>query len=337
MSWIQKNSFPFALSGITLLGVAGLFYYGTKGGSRYETAKSDYQQAVDEASSIEKIVPYPTASNRDGKKKAIEDFKKDVESLQEAFSAFRPGELQMVSPGQFIDRLQEVNRETREQFELNAVVVPDAFFAGFKDYTGKLPSKSSTGILGYQLEAIRELLLVLAKSGATELRNLHRPGLDEETGLVYQPSPDMVARPLPLEITFKGPERAVRRFVTSLVKSDNHYWAIRSLRIGNVKMNPPKTADARFGAPAARNQREAAFEDIFRFGEDSEGQAPPPPEEGEQPAPEAEPPPDASAAPAPAAAAPGENRILALILGNEELVVHLRLDLMMFLEPKPLP
>jgi hypothetical protein len=336
MSWIQKNSFPLALSGITLLVVAGLFYYGMKGGNRYETAKSDYQQAVDEAVSIEKTVPYPTAPNRDGKKKAIEDFKKDVESLQDAFSAYRPGELQMVSPERFIDRLKEVNRETREQFELNAVVVPEAYFVGFKEYTSKFPSKSSTGILGYQLEAVRELLLVLAKSGATELRNLHRPGLEEESGLVYQAPPGMVARPLPLEITFKGPERAMRRFVSALAKSDTHYWAIRSLRVGNLKTNPPKTSDARFGVPAARNQREAAFEDIFRFGDESEGETPAPPADGEQPAPQAAPP-AGSPAPAPASAAPGENRILALILGNEELVVHLRLDLLMFLEPKPLP
>jgi hypothetical protein len=235
----------------------------------------------------------------------------------------------MVNPGQFIDRLQEVNRETREQFELNAVVFPESYFAGFKDYTGKLPAKNATGILGYQLEAIRELLIAVAKSGATELKNLHRPPLDEESGLIYQPSADMVARALPLEITFKGPERSVRRLISALAKNESHYWVIRSVRISNMKKEPPKTADAKFGVPAARNQREAAFEDIFRFGEEGEGDGAAKPEEaaeGEEPA----------AAP-PAGPATGGNRILALILGNEELVVHLRLDLMMFLEAKPLP
>lgn len=329
MSWLQKNTFPFALSGITLVGVAGLFYYGTQGGARYETAKTEYDQAVAEATAIENTVPYPTPPNRDGKKKAIEDFKKDVESLQGSFSAFRPGELQMVSPQQFVGRLIEVNGETRKQFELNAVTFPEAFFMGFKDYTGKLPSKSSTGILGYQLEAIRDLLLVLAKSGATEVKNLHRPALDEETGLVFQPASNMAARPLPLEITFKGPESSVRKFVTELAKNENHYWVIRSLRIGNVKMDPPKTADAKFGAPAARGQAENAFDDIFRFGEQGEGDKAAQPVEGEGAAPAAP-----VAEPAPA---PGGNRILALILGNEELLVHIRLDLMLFLEPKPLP
>jgi hypothetical protein len=337
MSWIQKNSFPLALSGITLLGVAGLFYYGTLGSTRYETAKTDYDTALAEASSIETTVPYPTVPNRDGKKKAIEDFKKDVESLQASFSAYRPGELQMVSPEKFIDRLKEVSQETRKQFELNAVVVPDGFFVGFKEYTSKFPTKSSTGILGYQLEAIRELLVVLAKSGATEVKNLHRPGLDEESGLVYQPAADAVARALPMEITFKGPERSIRRFISSLAKSESHYWVVRSLRISNMKMDPPKTADAKFNVPAARNQREAAFEDIFRFGEEGENDAPVEPVEGAQPGTESAPPAAPVPAPAPAAPAPGENRMLALILGNEELVVHIRLDLMMFHEPKPLP
>jgi hypothetical protein len=328
MSWLQKNSFPMALSGFTLLGVAGLFYYGTLGSARYEQAKSDFGQALDEATTIEKTVPYPKDSNRDGKKKAIEDFKKDVETLQQSYASYRSGELQMVSPEMFIDRLKKINEESINALNINAVTFPDGFFCGFKDYTSKLPSKSATGIMGYQLESIRELLLALAESGATEIKNLHRPPLEEESGLVYKPAADAVARPLSLEITFQGPERALRRFVTALSNTDNRYWVIRSMRIGNMKKDPPKTADAQFGAQAARNQQDPAFEDIFNFNEGEKKAAA---EGAEVPAP----PP---AAPAPAVpAAPEGGRILSLILGNEELLVHLRLDLLLFLEPKPLP
>ena len=346
MSWTPKNTFSLALSGITLLGVAGLFYYGKTGRDRYQAAKSNFDQAVAAASAMERSVPYPTAENRNAKSKAIDDFRKDVSALQEAYSAYRPGELKMVSPEQFIDRLKLVRKETSDELERNAVVFPDSYFVGFKDYTSKYPNKSATGVLGYQLEAIRELMLELAKSGATELRNLHRPDLEEESGIVFQAPAEMVARPLPLEITFKGPERSLRKFVSALAKSDSRYWVVRSLRVTNMKKEPPKTADAKFNAPAARNPAQPAFDDFLRFNEEepaagAEGEAP------VAPAPQADPTAPDAAAPAPAPAAPAGpvagdanpegNRNLALILGNEELVVHLRLDLMMFLESKPLP
>lgn len=313
-----------------MVGVAGLFYYGTQGGTRYEQAKLDYEEALSEATSMEKTVPYPTAANRNGKQKAIEDFKKDVESLQGSFSSYRPGELRMVSPQEFVGRLIEVNQETRKEFELNAVAVPEAFFVGFKDYTGKLPNKSSTGILSYQLEAIRGLLVLLAQSGASELKNLHRPLLGEEEGKIYQPADDAVARPLSVEITFKGPERSLRKFMSELAQNQNHYWVTRSLRVGNMKMEPPKTADAKFDAPAVRDQQDNVFQDVFRFDNNEGGENTGQPVEGEQPA-------AAPAAPAAAPAVKDGDRILALIVGNEELLVHMRLDLLMFLEPKPLP
>ena len=340
ISWTPKNTFSLALSGITLLGAVGLFYYGKTGRDRYQAAKSGFDQAVADAAAMERIVPYPTVENRNAKSKAVDDFRKDVAALQEAYSSYRPGKLEMVSPEQFIDRLKMVREETRAELERNAVVFPEVYFVGFKDYTSKYPNKSATGVMGYQLEAIRELMLDFAKSGATELRNVHRPALDEESGVVFQAPADMVARPLPLEITFKGPERAVRKFVTSLAQSTNRYWVIRSMRVMNMKKDPPKTSDAKFNAPAARNQKQPAFDDFLRFAEDepaagAEGGA-------AEPAPQPDPAaPDAAPAPAedPVAGdgSPEGKRNLALILGNEELVVHLRLDLMMFLEPTPLP
>jgi len=340
MTWPPKNTFLLVLSGVTLLGAVGLFYYGKIGRDRYQAAKSDFDEAVAAASAMEMTVPYPTAENRNAKSKAIDDFRKDVAALQEAYSAYRPGELEMVSPEQFIDRLMQVREETRAELERNAVVFPEAYFVGFKEYTGKYPNKSATGVLGYQLEAIRELILEFAKSGATELRNLHRPSLDEESGVVFQAPDDMVARPLSLEITFKGPERALRKFVSSVARNTNRYWVIRSMRVVNMKTDPPRTSDAKFDAPAARNPKQPAIVDFLRFAEDE------PTDDGEGDATEPGAPPDPAATnpdPTPPAAptagggGPDGNRILALILGNEELAVHLRLDLMMFLEPKPLP
>jgi len=139
-----------------------------------------------------------------------------------------------------------------------------------------------------------------------------------------------VARGLPLEITFKGPEKAVRAFLSSIAKPDGYYIVIRSLRITNEKKGPPRTADAKFDKPAGA--KPGAAKDPF--GEFFTPDAEPTP----APAPGATPAPGAAPAPAPAPAPPiADNRILSQVLGDEQLQVFIRLDLMQFLPAKKLP
>jgi hypothetical protein len=157
------------------------------------------------------------------------------------------------------------------------------------------------------------------------LKNVHRPPLEEEDGREFKPAETATARPLPLEITFLAPEKAVREFVSSLVKADGKYVVIRSIRIANARKEPPRAADAKFEKPAA-----AASEAGDPFG----GFVLP----GEEPKPESSAAPAGEApAPPPAAATGSSNRVLAQVLGGEELQVFIRLDIMQFLPAKKLP
>lgn len=321
MSWIKENKFLAGLIGGTLLGVVALYWVGAKGSGRYTTAKEEYDAAASDAMGIEKLPVYPTDVNRDGKRKALDDYKKATESLQAAFEGFRPKEIKNVSPQEFTNNLRAVNAEVREAFG-KATVVPEPFFCGFENYKTNLARGNSTGILNYQLDSIRHLMLALAKSGATELKNLHRPALPEEDGKDFTPGPADVARRLPLEITFQGPEKAVRAFVSALTKADNQYVVIRSLRIANAKKEPPRAADAKFEKPATA--KSAAVDNVFGGGFVLPG---------EEPKPEEAKPAEAAVVPPPA----DSSRILAQVLGNEEVQVFLRLDLMQFLPAKKLP
>jgi hypothetical protein len=177
-------------------------------------------------------------------------------------------------------------------------------------------------MLEYQLDGIRNLMLALAKSGASKLNNVHRPLLPEEGGNPWQPQPDQVARPLPLEITFTGPEKSVREFLSAISSPARQYVVVRSLRIANAKKDPPRAADAKFDNPAATPSSSGnPFGAAFPEGAFTET-----PTEGAGDA----------AAPKPAPAA-DSSRILAQVLGNEELIVFLRLDLLQFLPAKTLP
>jgi hypothetical protein len=177
-------------------------------------------------------------------------------------------------------------------------------------------------------------MLALSKSGATELKNLHRPLLPEEEGRAFKPGDSDVARALPLEITFQGPEKAVRAFISSVVKPESQYVVIRSLRVTNAKKDPPRAADAKFEKPAAKPA--AAAVDVFGGGFVLPGEEPAKPD-APKPADDATPAPAPEPAPAPAPAPADSSRILAQVSGNEEVQVFLRLDIMQFLPAKKLP
>jgi hypothetical protein len=202
--------------------------------------------------------------------------------------------------------------------------VPEAFFCGFENYKTSLARGNATGLLEYQLGGIKNLMLALAKSGPTELKNLHRPPLPEEQGNPYQPQPNDVARPLPLEITFTGPEKSLRQFLSAIVKPDQQYVVIRSLRVTNTRKDPPRAADAKFDKPAPAAGVPPPATDVFGGAFVLPGDQPAAANAGES-------------APKPPPAPVDASRILAQVLGNEEVQVFLRLDVLQFLPAKKLP
>jgi hypothetical protein len=325
MSWIKENKFIVALGGGTLVGVIALYWVGSSGAARYEEAKSQFDAAAAEASGFERLALYPKIANRDGKRKALDEYRKATETLQSSFDRFRPKELKDISAQEFTDRLKTADAEIRKAFEESGTIVPEAFFVGFESYKTSLARANTTGILDYQLSSIKNVLLQLAKARPTELKNLHRPSLVEESGQPFTPPANAVVRPLPLEITFVGPERSAREFLSSIVKPENQFLVVRSVRITNTKKDPPRASDAQFDKPAAAKTTAPA--DVFGGGFVLPGDDAVP-ADAEKPAEVA----------APAAAAPADSsRILAQVLGNEEVQVFVRLDLFQFLPAKKLP
>jgi len=328
MSWIKDNQFIAVLGGATLVGALALIVVGWNGRSRYNAALESYQNSSTEASEYERLPLYPTPTNRDGKRKALTDYREAVTNLQTTFGKFSPAELTNIAPQEFTNHLKAANTEVRAAFEKSGATLPEGSFLGFESYTDVLASANSTGILDYQLGAVRELMLALAKAAPSQVINLHRPRLAEERGEIWKAEGKEVARELPLEITFKGRERAAREFLSAISKLDNYYIVLRTIRIGNEKASPPLAEDAKFDAPpaaaSATNEPFGGADFVFPTDPAVAGAAP----AAEAAAPAPEPP------PAPAA---DTGRVLSQVLGNEEVVVFLRLDIMQFLPAKELP
>jgi hypothetical protein len=326
MSWIKDNKFVVALGGGTLVGAVLIFLAGSKESARYDQSKEEFDTTAGEASSFESLALYPRSENIDGKRKALAEYRQATESLQAAFAGFCPKELKNVTPQEFTNQLKSVNTQVRKALTEAGTKVPEQFFCGFENYQTSLARGNATGVLDYELEGIKGLMLALAKAGPSELRNFYRMPLGEEEGRDFAPQATEVARPLPVEITFAGTEKSLRTFLSELINQPGYYVVIRSLAVNNSKKDPPRAADAKFSLPAAAGPS-AESSDVFGGGAFLLGEETKPDPKKPAPAPVA----------APVAAAAGSNRILAQVLGNEEVQVFLRLDLMQFLPAKKLP
>ncbi len=263
MSWIKDNKFAALLAGATLLGAVLLFYVGLNYHGRYTDALEKYRSAAEEVDGFEKIPLYPSKENRAGKTKALNEYRTAIGGLETAFDKFRPKELTNISPQVFTDHAKTANEEVAAAFEKAHTKLPEAFFLGFEAYTASLAREDATGLLDYQLGATKELLLALAKAAPSQLQNLCRPKFPEEDGEKLQGNPNDVARSFPIELTFKGPERSLREFLSGVVKSPNYFYVVRTVRIMNEKSVAPNAKDAKFETTPAAAAAAAKEKDPF--------------------------------------------------------------------------
>lgn len=331
MNWIKNNPFVSALAGITLVICAILIFFALRGSARYEEAKTGFEEAYQGVSGSERIPLYPTAENRDGKRKALNEYRESVTELRSMFDKYRPDDLKNLSTQEFTGQLKAATTEVTNALQEAGVQVPDGFFMGFESYRDQLAQSDATGVLNFELGGIKNVMLNLGSAHPSSLIQLYREPLPEETGGAYTPPENAVARTYGFELVFKGSEAAVRTFLSSLGDTDSYYYIIRTLKIQNERSAPPRVADAMFETAAAAEVTPAAsdaFGGAFVLPEAAAADEGPVAE-----APEAEP-----AEPAVVEASPVDtSRILAQVLGSEELIVFIRFDLVMFLPAQELP
>jgi hypothetical protein len=336
MSWIQENKFAAVLGGATLLGAIVIGYLGMSQRSQYAQALAEYQDAAAQVEEYESLPLYPSEDKVAGKRKALNTYREEIIALRSAFDAFRPKSTPNISSQQFGDDAKAANEEVRKAFDPK-VTLPEGFFLGFEPYTGTLARQDATGVLSFELGAIKETMLALAAAGPSQLQNFYRVRAPEEDGNKWTAPDGAAARPHPFEITFKATKKSARAFMSALVNSKQHYFTVRTVRVVNERHGrAPTKTDAKFDAPAtapgARPPGGAPADPFGGFVLPDEQPTPAPGGEAPAPAGEAPAPP-----PAPAPAVVDTSRILYQVLGGEEVMVFLRVDVMEFLPVAELP
>lgn len=333
MNWIKSNPFVAALAGATLVVCATLYLFASHGSSRYEAAQEEFEQAYQQVNRAEALKPYPIDENRDGKGKALAEYVAEITELRSKFDPYRPEELKNISVQAFTEQLKAAAEKTGSALTSAGCDLPEGYFLGFEQYRGQLANSNATGVLKYQLDAIEQAMGELAKARPSELLRVYREPVPEETGGTYSPAPKDAVRLFGFEVAFKGSEASVREFLSSIGKAGENYFIVRCVAIQNERDTPPRSSDARFDSAANSEPAEAVSENpfggafILPGGEESFEEEQPATQLEEQLI-------DGEANPSPEA---DSSRILAQVLGNEELIVLVRFDLTMFLPSVELP
>lgn len=304
MSWFQENKFAATVGTITLAGSALLGAFGLMKVKEKNSAEENFRAAQEKAVDFEKLSLYPSQANLDAKVKALKEFSATTEALQSSFNNFRNTSATNSTPQEFASVLQKSNEEIKAELKKANVKFPDSLFLGFESYASALAKDKSTGVLTYQLGAIKTLMSEISKAELTEIKNIHRNKLAEEEGQEYKADANAAYRVLPLELTVAGSEASTRAFINALIDQKQYFYSIKNIRITNSKKAAPLTTEAKFDN-AASTAKSTGFSLPGESNTPSGG--------------------DSGAS------------VLAQIAGNETIVTFLQLEIHQFTPAKALP
>jgi len=321
MSWIKENQFTAGLAAVTLLGVGGLYSWGSGNQNKTELARDDYQAAAAEMMRYEGGSLYPSDTNRDLKRQAVADYSEQASQLRDRMVQYGPKPGPAIASNAFGTDLQASNTRIRAAFETSQATLPGGFLVGFESYASGVALGDATSLMAYQMGAMEWLFVKLAEARPEALINVYRQPLPEEKGQPYVYAENQISRDLPIEITFSGSARAMREFLSSLVDSKDYYFIPRIIRVENEKQAGPTRSDAQFKTVITPTVPDGF--DVAALGSVTDLSAVGDP---------------AVALPAgEEAVVPESEEILKQVLGDEALRVFLRIDLRLFRDAASVP
>jgi hypothetical protein len=263
MDWIKQNKFLAGfLAFLAVVGGAfGFLTYTAKG--KYDQAVDAYQSKAQELKTLQNQQPYPSEANVKKMLDAQKAHQAAIDSLQKELAKAQIP-LKPITPEKFQDNLRESVRRITALANDRGVVMPkeNKFYMGFDAYQSAPPKPEVTPLLERQLEAMEKAMTLLMESSITELKDIKRDPLPDESGKAGSPpsAPAKTAKkdqkkPLvdrnEFQIEFVTPEGQLQKFVNSLVSSTEQFYVPKSIDVANQKDKGPSKveADAGVGTP----------------------------------------------------------------------------------------
>lgn len=179
MSWVQENKFLTGYIAVMVLGVGALGYKVFAASSALDEANAQYSAKAASYDSLRRVVPYPSRENLT----KVEAQKKEAAEVINAFQADlakREFPIQPMSPVEFQDQLKKGVTEARAKAQGSRTSL-EKFYLGFDRYETAPPDKDVVNALGRELKAIEWVVDQFLSAPVLDLK-INRPEMPEEKG-----------------------------------------------------------------------------------------------------------------------------------------------------------
>ncbi|MEY5010431.1 MAG: hypothetical protein RLZZ253_1570 [Verrucomicrobiota bacterium] len=331
MNWFKQNK---GLSAYFLLVLAGSGFLGFKlvdAQSRLEESMDAFGGSAQELNRLRALAPYPEKQNLERVQAQQSELSAEVDQLRAGLRANQLP-LEPVTEVEFQDRLKETVERITASAAKAGVALPEKFYMGFDQYQSEPPKKELAPHLARQLKAIEWVISQMIANRVRAVERLSREPLPEEAekqkgvkaAKVEKAEPDRTqGRSGRLEAASQPEDESKREIV-------RHGFEVgfRSAQASFQKtLNEVAASKVQFYIPTrleVRNEKEKGpAKDEVKPAEGEAG--------GAEAAPNPSAPPTAAAAKSAATKEAGELRY---IVGEELVVVDLRLDVVHFSEPE---
>ena len=364
MSWFEENKFTAILAGATVVVSGAFLVLGKSAGGAYDKSLKDIDKTRNTIKLVKSNDPYPNGPNAAAYADSVSTYITDATAYRDSFLKFAPEHKGTPSSADVSSAITNDVKKLTEQYKQATIDIPIStqggkFRFGFEAFGDKMVPGAITSDVEYQRQAMAWMFDQLAKAEPSAITNVHRhpvtapvdptaKGVSNTDRNKAKAMKKEVYRSLPIELTFKGTEESLKKFLESLAHSEEYLFSVRALRVQNEKTDAP-LANAVF-EEATEEEAPGADPSDFDFGADAGGGEPPvdpnaggavdpnggavdpaaggvvDPNNGEGPVP---PPEDE-----PTAEVQDSGILIKRISGDEELNVFLKLDLLVFKDPK---
>lgn len=358
MNWLKENKFLSILLVVTIV-LAGLIAFVGIGaaGKANETAEA-IESTKSNITRLESGKPYPSTENLNEKKENLQTVLTKASDARGLLLKYRPEEINNTTASAFTALFDKTEQDLQELYKSKGITLPEGWHMGFEKYKTAPVDEKNTGILSYEMKTLDWLFRTVADAGVSEVVSFYREPLPPEIGKEWnadaaaadaapargRPRPPQaqsaasapVAKSLPFEIAVVGREQSLRKVLTNLSNSQDHFVVVRAIRVQNEILDAP-------------NQKQVGFKDEnatpgggdvfggggFVFPTDDGAAEEPEAAETEDETADAE---GSEEEAAPAAEEPVDSgRILQIVAGDEKLQYFIRGELLLFEDSATLP
>lgn len=283
MEKAKINPFLLTLLMITLVVAGGSLVFGFMKKSEFGKKNKTYKSLATQLGQMESMEGYPNQENVNKLKESLVSYKGKIEGLRNALQSSTIPSFKTMPSSRFANNLVKTNKRIKAIYDEKGILMPEDWYCGFEKYRTVPAPKGATGVLDYQLGAMDWLHTTLAEHSPAELRNVYRKSANAEVNAGEDTNKKFKYRgknkravpysvSMPIQLTFLSYEENARSFLNALIRSNNYFFTIDTIKMKLVETKGESEEDNDGEkSPQEEDPSGEALDQIFKSGKDEEG------------------------------------------------------------------